>query len=433
MLTSADSPGASHRSGTCLKNFCREGAGNFMLSNGLPFTAIAAVTGPDSLKTASGSVASIVSLTGSVLGTSRRTSGFLPVHLQAAEASTVSISPRNCELAFGSVMDNTDRRGSVIWPGTGSRWMPGRNSLLILTHPHRMLAARQASKAELRIKRYVSSFSKRFEARANHGMVMEVSSPLDVRLEQYEGPLDLLLDLIRKQQINIYDIPIAQITSQYLEYVQQAMGKDMEVGSEFVYMAATLIHIKSKMLLPRDPELAKMEQDEDPRAELVNRLLEHERFKNAAEMLQQKRMIEEAVWSNPQIDQFVSEDDDPGLAVTLFDLVKTLQGVLERAKNRPIYAIEKDDVSVPDMVSYLKAIFVEKPKEKMSVLELFERQRSRRAMVCLFLAILEMVKRQAVALEQSELFGNIVIHRHEKFDDAFAGEDAISVIDKDYS
>jgi segregation and condensation protein A len=264
-------------------------------------------------------------------------------------------------------------------------------------------------------------------------MVMEVSSPLDVRLEQYEGPLDLLLDLIRKQQINIYDIPIAQITSQYLEYIQQAMEKDMELGSEFVYMAATLIHIKSKMLLPRDPELAKMENDEDPRAELVNRLLEHERFKNAAEMLQQKRMIEEAVWSNPQIDQFVSEDDDPGLAVSLFDLVKTLQGVLERAKNRPIYAIEKDDVSVPDMVGYLKAMFTEKPKEKMSVIELFERQKSRRAMVCLFLAILELVKRQAVSLEQSELFGNIVIHKHEKFDDAFAGEDAVSAIDKDYT
>ena len=110
-----------------------------------------------------------------------------------------------------------------------------------------------------------------------------MSSPLNVHLEQYEGPLDLLLDLIRKQQINVYDIPIARITSQYLEYVQKAVEMDMELSAEFVYMASTLIHIKSKMLLPRDPELEKMDPEGDPRAELVDRLLEHERFKNAAE------------------------------------------------------------------------------------------------------------------------------------------------------
>ena len=132
-----------------------------------------------------------------------------------------------------------------------------------------------------------------------------VSSPLNVHLEHYEGPLDLLLDLIRKQQIDIKDIPIATITSQYLEYLDEAREMDMDIGSEFVYMAATLIHIKSKMLLPRDPALEKdSDAPEDPRQELVDRLLEHERFKNAAEMLQQKRMIEENVWSNPQINAF---------------------------------------------------------------------------------------------------------------------------------
>lgn len=258
-------------------------------------------------------------------------------------------------------------------------------------------------------------------------------SPLDVHLEQYEGPLDLLLDLIRKQQINIYDIPIAQITAQYLDYMQRAVEKNMELGSEFVYMAATLIHIKSKMLLPRDPELEKIEPEEDPRTELVNRLLEHERFKNAAEMLHQKRQIEEAAWSNPRIQEFLSENDDPGLAVTLFDLVKTLQTVLERAKSRPTYAIEKDDVTVPEMVAYLRAVFTEKPTEKLSAMKLFERQRTRRAMVCLFLAILELVKLQAVGLEQSELFGDILIFRHAGFEEAFAREEALSSIEKEYS
>src|ERR1700738_422374 len=137
-----------------------------------------------------------------------------------------------------------------------------------------------------------------------------VSVPLNFHLEQYDGPLDLLLDLIRKQQINIYDIPIASITQQYLDYMQRALELDIELSSEFVYMAATLIHIKSRMLLPKDPELEKMSGEEDPRQELVDRLLEHERFKNAAEMLQQKRLVEEAIWSNPQIKAFVSEDDD---------------------------------------------------------------------------------------------------------------------------
>src|ERR1700683_3154871 len=185
------------------------------------------------------------------------------------------------------------------------------------------------------------------------------SSPLNFHLDQYDGPLDLPPDLIRKQQINIYDIPIASITQQYHEYMQRAMEVNIELSSEFVYMAATLIHIKSRMLLPKDPELEKISPEDDPRRELVDRLLEHERFKNAAEMLQQKRMMEEAAWSNPQMEQFLSEDDDPGVAVQLFDLVKTFQTVLDRAKNRPIYEIGKEDVSVPDMVCYLEKTFRE--------------------------------------------------------------------------
>src|SRR5271155_2145143 len=186
-----------------------------------------------------------------------------------------------------------------------------------------------------------------------------VATPLNFHLEQYDGPLDLLLDLIRKQQINIYDIPIASITAQYLEYMQRALELDMELSAEFVYMAATLIHIKSRMLLPTDPELEKISPEEDPRKELVDQLLEHERFKNAAEMLQQKRLVEEAIWSNPQMDKFLAADDTPGLAVSLFDLVKTFQAVLDRAKNRPIYEIGNEDISVPDMVRYLEKTFRE--------------------------------------------------------------------------
>jgi segregation and condensation protein A len=260
------------------------------------------------------------------------------------------------------------------------------------------------------------------------------SSPLNVHLEHYDGPLDLLLDLIRKQQVNVYDIPIARITAQYLEYMQKAMDLDMELGAEFVYMAATLIHIKSRMLLPRDPELDRMDGEEDPRKDLVERLLEHERFKNAAEMLQQKRMIEEAVWSNPRMEQFLSESDEPGLAVTLFDLVKTLQQVLERARDRPLYSVDKEDVSVPDMIEYLHRALASSPcGEPLSARLLFERQTSRRAMICLFLAVLELVRRQAVVLVQKEAFGEIALRRHKRFDEVFSTEETMAAIEQEYT
>jgi segregation and condensation protein A len=258
--------------------------------------------------------------------------------------------------------------------------------------------------------------------------------PFNFHLEQYDGPLDLLLDLIRKQQVNIYDIPIASITQQYLQYMQRALELDIELSAEFVYMAATLIHIKSRMLLPKDPELDKISPEEDPRKELVDRLLEHERFKNAAEMLQQKRMVEEAVWSNPQISQFLLEDEDPGLAVTLFDLVKTFQTVLDRAKNRPIYEIGKEDVSVPDMIKYLEKVFRDTRKsDSISVAELFDRQRSRRAMICMFLAILELVRRQALALTQKDAFGDIGLKRHRDFDEVLAQDESLTAIEQEYT
>lgn len=260
-----------------------------------------------------------------------------------------------------------------------------------------------------------------------------MSSPLNFQLAQYEGPLDLLLDLIRKQQINIYDIPISQITAQYLDYMQRAMELDIELSSEFVYMAATLIHIKSRMLLPKDPELEKISPEGDPRQELVERLIEHERFKNAAEMLQQKRVIEEAIWSNPQIQQFQSEEEGPGLAVTIFDLVKTFQTVLERAKNRPIYEIGKEDVSVPEMMQFLRQqLGRSRRQEPLSATRLFERQRSRRAMISLFLAILELVKRQVVELTQGEAFGDIGLQRGAGFEEANVSAEELATVEQEY-
>ena len=255
--------------------------------------------------------------------------------------------------------------------------------------------------------------------------------PLNFHLEQYDGPLDLLLDLIRKQQINIYDIPIAQITQQYLDYMQHAAEMNVELSAEFVYMAATLIQIKSRMLLPRDPELEKLIPEEDPRQELVERLLEHERFKAAAEMLHQKRVVEEAMWSNPQIARFRSEDNDPGLAVTLFDLVKTFQSVLDRVKTRPVYEVSGEEVTVPDMIRYVRGVF-EKERGSVSARDLFEKQRNRRAMICLFLALLELVKLQAVGLVQHDAFGEIGLKRLPGFQTAFEAADTAPAMNEDY-
>lgn len=257
-------------------------------------------------------------------------------------------------------------------------------------------------------------------------------SPLNVHLDYYEGPLDLLLDLIRKQQIDIRNIPIATITSQYLQYLEQAREMDLDVGAEFVFMAATLIHIKSRMLLPVDPSLRKeAESEEDPREELVQKLLEHERFKNAAEMLQQKRMIEENVWSNPQMKQFAAADEDPGLAVGLFDLVKAFGDVLEKIKSRPVYEITTEEVTVSDMVQHLRTLIEHTKKDKpLFILQVLEKQRSRRAMICLFLAVLELVKMQAVQILQPELFGEIALGRGERFSESLS--EPVSAIEEEY-
>jgi segregation and condensation protein A len=259
-------------------------------------------------------------------------------------------------------------------------------------------------------------------------------SPLTFHLERYEGPLDLLLDLIRKQQIDIRDIPIATITAQYLEYMEKARQLDIDLGAEFVYMAATLIYIKSRMLLPRDPELEKLAPEDDPRQELVERLLEHERYKNAAEMLHQKRMIEENVWSNPQMQTFLDQGEDPGLAVTLFDLVKAFGDILERAKSRPVYEVSGEDVSVADMILFLKSLLRNAGEnEPIYILRLFEQQRGFGSMISMFLAVLELVRMQAATLGQKELFGEITLKRHKRFNEVFSTGEAISAIENDYT
>src|SRR6202162_4504370 len=244
----------------------------------------------------------------------------------------------------------------------------------------------------------------------------ESDSPFAVAVtDVYEGPLDLLLDLIRKQDIDIYDIPIAKITSQYLTYVEKSRELDFNVAAEFIYMAAVLIHIKSKMLLPRDPD-APAEEQEDPRNELVNRLLEHEKFKSAAQMLLQKQQIEDAVLSNPSLKEFMeAEGTEPEIAADVIDLVKTFQQVLERVRTRPVLNVDEETVTVGQMIDYLRRRLALESRP-IRLKQLLMRVPSRHALVCMFLALLEMVRLQAIQVRQDQMFGEIAVRKHVGFD-----------------
>jgi segregation and condensation protein A len=245
-------------------------------------------------------------------------------------------------------------------------------------------------------------------------------SSFSVMVDQiYDGPLDLLLDLIRKQDIDIYDIPIAQITAQYLKYVENMKQLDVDVAAEFIYTASLLIHIKSKMLLPRDPDATG--PLDDPRMELVNRLLEHERFRTAAQMLLQKQQIEEAVWSNPALKEFRdAEGAEPELAADVVDLVKTFQQILDRARNKPAFDVEEDNVTVSQMIDYVRRRLTVEEKP-IRLKHLLRTLRSRSALVCAFLAILELIRLQAVLARQDNVFGEIVLKKYTNFDALMAG------------
>ena len=245
-------------------------------------------------------------------------------------------------------------------------------------------------------------------------------SPFSVTVGQvYDGPFDLLLDLIRKQNIDIYDIPIARITEQFLEYTHHLKQTDVDAAGEFIYMASLLIHIKSKTLLPRDPSDIAGPDSEDPRRELVERLLEHERFKAAAQMLMQKQQIEEATWSNPGIREFRGDAGaEREIAADTVDLVRVFQDVLSRLRQRPVLNVDEESVTVAQMIDYVKRrlLMEEKP---VSLRRLLHQTHSERALICMFLAMLELVRLQAVLLNQPTQLGDILIKKTDNFDSIF--------------
>ncbi|MFN8006243.1 MAG: segregation/condensation protein A [Terriglobia bacterium] len=235
-----------------------------------------------------------------------------------------------------------------------------------------------------------------------------------IHLPVYEGPMDLLLDLIRKQQINIYDIPIALITDQYLQTLRSYKELDIDVAGEFLLMAAMLIHIKSKMLLPRDP-LRSDEEYEDPRMELVQRLLEHEKFKTAAQMLHQKELVESSSYTQPGVSEAADSPEEIEIQVSLFDLVATFHQILERSKEKSRLEIDRDELTVSQVISTLRQIF-ERSSGTIQLTEIFGMYHHRRNLIVAFLAILEMVHLQAIKLVQRQTFSDILVRRRENFE-----------------
>jgi segregation and condensation protein A len=251
-------------------------------------------------------------------------------------------------------------------------------------------------------------------------------SPFSITVGRvYDGPMDLLLDLIRKQNIDIYDIPIARITAQFLEYCQHLRNTDVDAAGEFVYTASLLIHIKSRMLLPRDPADVTGADAEDPRRELVERLLEHERFKAAAQMLAQKQQVEAATWTKPGMWEFKvsGEGDSREIAADIPDLVRVFQDVLARLKARPVLDVNEESVTVAQMIDYVKRrlLMEEKP---VSLRRLLHNTHTERAVICMFLAMLELVRLQAVLLHQPVVLGDILVKKAESFDQVFEDQQA---------
>ena len=240
-----------------------------------------------------------------------------------------------------------------------------------------------------------------------------------VKLDQFEGPLDLLLHLIKKSEVNIYDIPIAVITARYLETLELMQELNLDVAGEFLVMAATLIHIKSKMLLPRPETAAGAEgEEEDPRDALVRRLLEHQKYKAAAGLLHEREQLRSAQWVRPdeRVASIAGVDYEPELEVDLFSLISAFQAVVQRARLRPKVVLPSEQLPLETRIEQMLARLSE--TEAMGFDDLFADVSDRPGLIVTFLALLEMIRLKLVRVFQSGAFGPIRIYKRARPVDA---------------
>jgi segregation and condensation protein A len=240
-----------------------------------------------------------------------------------------------------------------------------------------------------------------------------------VKLDGFEGPLDLLLHLIRKNEVSVYDIPIALITEQYLGYIELMQELNLDVAGEFLVMASTLIHIKSRTLLPRPDPAQDDQPEEDPREALVRRLLEHQKYKAAAEMLHEREAVRSAQFMRPdaRVAEAAGEDYEPELEVDLFSLIAAFRGVLERASRRPRMVLPPEQLSIEDRIQQLLRRLSE--HEACGFEDLFaDGDGSRPFMIVTFLALLEMIRLKLIRVFQSGSFGAIRVYKRARPADA---------------
>jgi segregation and condensation protein A len=240
-----------------------------------------------------------------------------------------------------------------------------------------------------------------------------------VKLDQFEGPLDLLLHLIKKHELNIHDIPIALITKQYLDAIALMQELDLDVAGDYLVLAATLIHIKSKMLLPR-PETSAGEDgpEDDPRDALVRRLLEHQKFKAAAELLHEREQVRSAQWQLPdeRVAALAGEEFERELEVDLFSLLTAFQAVIERAKKRPKVMLPPEQIPLEVRIDQLLSRLSE--TEACGFEDLFRDAQDRGGLIVTFLALLEMIRLKLIRVFQSGSFGPIRVYKRARPTDA---------------
>lgn len=240
----------------------------------------------------------------------------------------------------------------------------------------------------------------------------EESTAYELTLPTFHGPLDLLLHLIRKHEVDIYDIPIVLITEQYNTYLDAMEELDLEVAADFIYLAAVLIHIKSKMLLPRDESAETAE--EDPRQELVNRLLEYQRFKSVAETFAELDVVRMGVWARRPAAPADGEVADIDMSeVSLFDLIDAFRGALNRFKINHPQAIELQR-TVHKVSDKMRELYDTVAQRQAVRLVWYLENRGRDELIAIFLGMLELVRLGGISLQQSENFGDIVVARTEQ-------------------
>ncbi|MEW6008583.1 MAG: segregation/condensation protein A [Candidatus Omnitrophota bacterium] len=231
-----------------------------------------------------------------------------------------------------------------------------------------------------------------------------------IKLDIFEGPLDLLLYLIKRNDINIYDIPIAKVTEQYLQYMELMRLLDLEIASEFLVMAATLIEIKSQMLLPK--EEAPQEEELDPRADLVNRLLEYQKYKQVAETLRQRELVFKDVFSRRPETLEERESGEVYFEASLFDLISAFTKALKEVPKEVFYEIIKDEFTVEQKVHDILRLLLNETNIYLD--DLFAQAKNKLEIIATFLAILELIRLQEITVAQKEAFGRILIRRFEE-------------------